>query len=46
MSPDQGGPAVEKWILRALLAVTAVLFTAAVIGSRNEIKRYAKMRTM
>lgn len=37
---------MEKWILRALLAVVAATFVAAVIGSRNDIKRYAKISTM
>lgn len=37
---------MEKWILRALLAVVAVTFLAILIGSLDDIKRYAKMRTM
>ena len=37
---------MEKWILRALLATIAITLGAAVIGSLDDIKRYAKIRSM
>jgi hypothetical protein len=37
---------MEKWMLRALLAAFAVLLAAAVIGSIDDAKRYAKIRAM
>jgi hypothetical protein len=37
---------MEKWILRLILAAFGVAVAAAVIGSLDDIKRYAKMRAM
>ena len=37
---------MEKWVLRFILAAFGVAVAAAVIGSLDDIKRYAKMRAM
>ena len=44
---DHGrGREIEKWILRSLLVSLLLLCGAAVVGSRDDIRRYARMRRM
>jgi hypothetical protein len=37
---------IEKWILRILVAAGSVTFLYLLFGSLDDIKRYAKIRTM
>ncbi|MGI8574339.1 MAG: DUF6893 family small protein [Egibacteraceae bacterium] len=37
---------MEKWILRTMLGTVAVMLTAAVVASLDDIKRYVKIRSM
>lgn len=37
---------VEKWILRTLLGTLGVLMVVSTVMSRNEIKRYIRIKRM
>lgn len=43
--PD-GGPEVEKWILRSMLIAILATAVAGVLGSLDDIKRYLRIRQM